>query len=125
MKSNAKNTPQLTFETQLQSVPVRNERVRITRPEDNAGALIVEVDLSYRGIVGLLSRLFHPRKSKKFQLEGLAREIYERIDGRRSLEQFIDDLMAGHKLTFFEARALIVQYLKILMERGLIVIAAP
>ena len=116
--------PPLSFETQLKTVPYRNERVRLTRPEGNPDALIVEADLAYNGVVKLLAGLLKPKKSKKYQLEGLARECYERIDGHRTVEQFIDELMAEHKLTFFEARALIAQYLKGLMERGLIVIAS-
>jgi hypothetical protein len=124
MKSNRKPPP-LNFETQLKTIPYRNERVRITQPEDGTGALVVEAELAYHGMTKLLAGLLKAKTSKKYRLEGLARECYERIDGHRTVEQFVDEFMAEHKLTFFEARALIAQYLKSLMERGLIIIAAP
>jgi hypothetical protein len=113
----------LDFETQLHCVPVRNAGVRASVSDRDPGALIVEVRLRYGGLLGVAARLVRARRARRYELAGIARELYEALDGKRTLEDFIDELSARDKLTFFEARALLVQYLKDLMQRGLVVIA--
>ena len=114
----------LNFETQLRSVPVRNENVRLEPSDTHPEVLIAEVTLKYRGLLALAKALFNARKVKKIALTGLTRELYEKLDGKITVEDLIDHLMEAEKLTFFESRALVVEYLKGLMKRGLIVVAA-
>lgn len=115
-------TTEIDFETQLQTVPVRNARLKLSRDEKHADALIVEVELRYRGMSGLIAPLVKARNSKRYELVGLSRELFERLDGKLRVEDLIDSLSQADKLTFFEARALVTLYLKDLMQRGLIVI---
>ncbi|MDT8391936.1 MAG: hypothetical protein RRC34_15655 [Lentisphaeria bacterium] len=117
-----KAKPQLDFETQLQAIPVRNESVNMTTDDDKPDALTAEVRLKYRGVMKLLAKLTYARESRRFELTGLAREIFERIDGKLTVERLVLTLAADEKLTFFEARGLINHYLRDLMQRGLIVI---
>jgi hypothetical protein len=62
------------------------------------------------------------RDYKRFHLDAIGREVYESIDGKKSFEELIDLFSESHKLTFFESRALLMQYVEILMKRGLVVI---
>lgn len=110
----------LALSQQLSSVPVRNESVSIAKDED--GDLVVEVKLLYTGLLRVASILLKMRKTKRFVLEGLGLQIYESIDGEKSFEDLIDGFAAEHKLTFFEARALLMQYMQILMKNGLVAI---
>jgi len=114
--------PQLDFETQLHCVPVRNEGVTAIVPESDPEVLIVEVRLRYGGLLGVAARLFKSRRMRRYELAGLARELYGKVDGRRTLEDLVVELSADEKLAFLEARALLVHYLKDLMQRGLVVI---
>ena len=115
----------IDFETQLQTIPYRNEGVEVAHPEDGSDALIVSVALRYRGLAKYLSPVLGARRSRKYRLMGVSRVVYESIDGHRTVESLIDELAANHKLTFLEARSLMAQYLKMLMARGLIVIVRP
>ena len=114
----------LDFETQLHCVPVRNEGVKAYTPDHNPGALIVEVRLRYGGLLNLAAKILKTKRVRRYELAGLSRELYAKLDGKRTLEQLIMELASAEKLTFLEARALLVQYLKDLMQRGLVVIAA-
>ena len=114
----------LDFETQLHCVPVRNQGVTTVTPENNPGVLVVEVRLRYTGLLALAARLFKTRRVRRYELAGLSRELYEKLDGKRTLEDLVNELAIEDKLTFFEARALMVQYLKDLMQRGLAVVTA-
>ena len=116
--------PHLDFETQLHCVPVRNEGVTTVAPDGDPAVLIVEVRLRYRGVSGLAARLFKTRRVRRYELAGLSRELYGKLDGKRTLEDLIVELSTEDKLTFLEARALLVHYLKDLMQRGMVVIVA-
>lgn len=111
----------LRLDEQLSSVPVKNESVKIGAAGDG-DLLLVEVELRYSGWLRLLSKLLRPNRRKRFRLEGVGRQVYESIDGRKSFEELIDEFAGPHKLTFFESRALLMHYIEILMKRGLILI---
>ena len=117
-------SPHLDFETQLHCVPVRNQGVTIVTPEYNPGVLIVEVRLRYTGLLSLAARFFKTKRMRRYELAGLARSLYEKLDGIRSIVDLVNELAIEDKLTFFEARALLIQYLKDLMQRGLAVVTA-
>lgn len=110
------------FETQLHAAPIRNRSVTVL-PSSTPDRLVVVVDLKYTGFTALLARPLRARKRKKYQLDGLGLELYNQLDGQRTVENLIDDLIPRYKLTFFEARALTLTYLRTLTDRGLIVMA--
>ena len=114
--------PSLDFDTQLHAIPVRNEKLEITPSDRNPDALIVGVALRYRGLLGVVARYVRARERKRYELTGISRELFERLDGKRSVEELIDWLCEQDQLTFLEGRALVLQYLRDLMRRGLVVI---
>jgi hypothetical protein len=113
----------LDFETQLHRVPIRNEKLKQSVSGQNGECLLVEVELRYNRALQVLANWVNARKTKRYELAGLSRDVFERVDGKTSVEQLIDWLCERELLTFLEGRALIVHYLKDLMRRGLIVIA--
>lgn len=110
------------FTTQLSATPVRNAAVKVTA-ESDADHLVVAVDLKYTGSSKLFAGLLKTKKQKQYELEGLGLELYNRFDGNCAVEELIDELIERYKLTFFEARALVLTYLRMLTDRGLIVMA--
>ena len=110
------------FETQLHAAPVRNAAVTVVSSAD-ADRLVVAVDLKYTGLRRLLARRLKARRRKQYELEGLGLELYQQLDGHRSVADLIEQLAGRYKLTFFEARALVLTYLRTLTDRGLVVMA--
>jgi len=101
---------------------VRNAAAKRLASSD-AGRLVVAVDLKYKGSSSLLARLLRTKKQKQYELEGLGLELYSRFDGKCTVEDLVDELIERYKLTFFEARAMVLTYLRMLTDRGLIVMA--
>ena len=112
--------PEMDFNSQLKSVPIRNAKVRAVSAK--ADSAVFEVDLKYNRLLYPFAMLLGMRKSRKYELYGLSLELYRTLDGTRSTENLIDELAERFKLTFFESRALVTSYLSMLMRRGLIVI---
>lgn len=109
----------------LRAVPVRNRHV-FPSPGPNPGELTVEVELTYKNaVLRFLRDLFGLSSRKKFVLDRIGAAFYESIDGKKNLEALADDFAAREKLTFFEARALVGQYLQTLTKRGLVVATMP
>jgi hypothetical protein len=106
---------------QLASIPMRNEKAGAV-PGDEPGTLVVEIELRYSGLMSFVSKALKLVDRKRYILDGVGKQVYESIDGMKSFETLIDDFAAHHKLTFFEARALLMQYIKILMNKGIVVI---
>ena len=95
------------FRQALQAVPVRNAHVRATPLPEDPQRLEVEVELLYRTPVQrFLRRLLR---------------AYGMIDGRKTYGELVDEFAAAEKLTFFESRALLGQFLQHLARRGLVV----
>jgi len=112
------------FRHSLRAVPVRNLGVKVL-PSENAAELHLEVTLMFGTGLGFVRALLRAPKTCCYILEGVGREVYESIDGEQNFEQLIDRFAQRHKLTFFESRALLAQYLQILTKKGLIVALMP
>ena len=113
------------FRQALQAVPVRNRHVFVAAGP-NPGELSLEVELVYKSAVLRFFRdLFGLSSRKKYVLDRVGAAFYESIDGKRNLEALADDFAAREKLTFFEARALVGQYLQTLTKKGLVVATMP
>lgn len=110
------------FETQLNSIPIRNHNVEIISSEKDPDIMIVQVTLKYSGPLKLAKQFLKLKNFRRFELGGLSRVLYEKLDGKINVEDLILWIQDEEKLTFFEARALMVQYLSDLMRRGLVVV---
>ena len=116
----ARTKQKLTLRHQLASIPMRNPQLKAS-PGETPGSLLIEQKLVYTGIGKILSKSLLVRKQKRYLLDGIGAAIYQGIDGKKTLEQLIDEFADENKLTFFESRALLLEYLRTLMKRGLVV----
>lgn len=112
--------PTIAFRQQLDSVPLRNRRARVEREAD--GTLAVTVDLSYPAWMKPFRAWLHLRPTARYRLDRIGTEVYDSIDGVATFEALVDQFAARHQLTFFESRALMMNYFQLLMKRGMIVI---
>ncbi len=115
--------PSIDFAQQLHTIPVRNSQAVVMASERSPGAILVEVQLRYTGLLRFVARWVHARQRKRYELSGLSREMFEMVDGVVTVEHLIDWLCEQDRLTFLEGRALVVHYLRDLMKRGLIVMS--
>lgn len=116
--------PSLDYEQQLHTIPVRNVQAVVMASERAPEAILVEVQLRYAGLLRFIAKWVHARQRKRYELSGLSREMFERVDGKQTVEQLTDWLCEQERLTFLEGRALVMLYLRDLMRRGLIVMLA-
>ena len=114
--------PKAGFRQHLESVPRRCPPLRQERRD---GVLRLELEVSYGGILGLFQGIMQVKRQKPYDLDGLALEVYDAIDGQRTIENLIDAFAERHHLTFFEGRALITRFLQILEKRDLIDVDLP
>jgi hypothetical protein len=112
----------LEFGEQMSSILIRNEKVKVC-PSTDGKSLVLEIGLRHAGFMLLMHKLFRLRDRKQYALDAVGRQVYESIDGKKAFEQLIDEFGERYKLTFFESRALLMQYIKMLMSRGLVVVA--
>ena len=108
------------FRQSLEAVPTRNAAVKV-RNTGNPDELEVEVGLKYESMgLRIMRSLLKPASTKRYLLDKIGKRVYESIDGKKNFGQLIDEFAAAQKLTFFESRALLGQYMTTLAKRGLI-----
>ena len=112
------------FREALKAVPVRNAHVKAAPLPEDPLRLEVEVELLYRTPVQrFLRRILKASPTKRYRLDRLGTRVYNMIDGRKTYGELVDEFAAAEKLTFFESRALLGQFLQHLSRRGLVVAA--
>ncbi len=112
--------PALTPLAELDLAVLRNAKARIV--EDAPHRLILEVDIVYPGWLGPLPRLLKAKRQRKVLLDGMALQLWRRIDDRMTLGAHMDWLAADQQLGFNEARLLVLQFLRNLSQQGLVVL---
>jgi hypothetical protein len=100
--------------------PYRNRAVK-TETQDGVTRITVKKRRP-RYLVPPISWVIRPRLESRVEIEGLGIEILEYCDGRRTVENIVDEFAGLHALTFHESRVSVTTYLKALVQRGVIVL---
>jgi hypothetical protein len=104
----------------LAATPVRNAAVR-EEPRD--AALVLFVPLRQRWwTAGPVRWLLPLRRERGVALDTLGREVWSACDGERNIEALVAEFADRHRLGFHEARLTVGQFLRMLVERKLLVI---
>ncbi len=102
----------------LDVIPVVNSAVRVEL--QTAGALLW-VPIRRRWWMGApLSWVLPFREEKGIALDGLGRQVLEACDGTATVERVVEDFAKRHRLRFHEARQSVLTFLKMLLERKVI-----
>ncbi len=108
----------LSQEAILRAVPHRNRAVQVEPREEG---LLLSVPLRrVWWAPGIVRWLFRISEVRSVQLDALGSHVLSFINGRRSVEKVIEKMMREYNLSFYEARISVLQFLKMLTERGLI-----
>ena len=104
----------------LSAVPVRNAAV--TSERDTSG-LVLHVPLQRRWWMDKPFCFFFPvRTRRNFALDGLGEEVWQACNGVDCLEAIIDAFAKRHRIRFHDARLGVVSFLRMLIERKLVVL---
>jgi hypothetical protein len=75
-----------------------------------------------RYLVPPLSWVFQPRTETVVELDALGCEVLALCDDHRTVEAIIDAFATRHRLTFHESRVSVTNYIRSLVQRGVLVI---
>ena len=113
---------QVTRSEALDSKPVKNNQIAEGRSD--SGEIVIHYPVTMRPwIAGLVKRLGGPSErtlTKQLQLDKLGTEVWELIDGRRSVRRIIQLFADHHRLQIREAEVAVTQFIRQLGQHGLI-----
>lgn len=106
----------------LESTPVKNNDVTVTRLESGDVLLTYPVEMRpwIAGMAKWLGRSADPVQEKKVQLDLLGTSVWDQVDGKRSIREIIKKFVRKHQLHPKEAEVAVTQFLRSLGKRGLI-----
>jgi hypothetical protein len=112
----------LAFERHLHALILPNRAVK-EEPGTSSGECVLVVPVNYnRPGLKLLAKALKASAEKRYILDGTGLQVYRMIGDGMPFEELVDRFAAAHLLSFFEARAFLMDYLRTLVERGIVVI---
>lgn len=115
---------QLTFEQQLSGLVCANENAGIDAEGEHFIRLKVQLKLGLTARI--IQHLFPVRNYRKYLLTGFSCTLYRMIREKPvRVRELIRYLADREKLSFFEARNLVLSYVGLLMRRGLAAVELP
>lgn len=114
----------ISWKDSLTVIPLRNHAAAVHISDKGRVQLRVPRTLP-RFMVPPLTWVVAPRREKSFELDAVGSELWRACDGTSTVEDIADWFADRHKLTFHEARIAVNNYLKLLVERGGMVLAQP
>lgn len=113
---------QASYERLLTLVPGANRAVR----EQSLGqSLVLWVPIRRRWWTRALAWCLPLRSEKGVALDRVGSQVWCLCDGQRDVEQIIEAFADQHRLRFHESRVSVLAFLKSLVSRNLLVLAAP
>lgn len=107
----------------LAAVPIRNEAAEVSRGAEEVRIRVaLERPAWLRGPLRFLMRFRAHRSSR---LTGPGLDVWTMCDGKCTTEQLVDRFARENRLTFHESRVAVGEYLKSLVQRGVIVMSVP
>jgi hypothetical protein len=107
----------------LKGVPHRNNAAKL---EELSDGVLVTIPLAKRWwLRPPITWIFAVSPNRRVQLDAMGAWVLERCDGRCRIEELIEQVMERYKLSFQEARGAVLQFMKMLTERGIIAVVPP
>jgi hypothetical protein len=114
--------PRLSRAAALECRPAKS--LHITESRLDSGDVILEYPLTVRPWLAAVSRrLGGPQdivQTKKLQLDAMGTEVWDLIDGDRSVRRIIQTFAKAHRLDNKEAEVSVTSFIRELGQRGLI-----
>jgi hypothetical protein len=107
----------------LRAVPHVNQAMEAHHRSDGSALVSVPIPRP-KFLVPPLSWILPFSPYRRVELEPVGSGVLRMCDGRRTVEAIVEEFAAGHKLSFREAQLAVTQFLRQLMQRGLVVIVS-
>jgi hypothetical protein len=106
----------------LEARPLRNQAARL---ETSGRGVVVYVRQQRPPALARppLSWIVPYREESCSTLDALGTEVWNLCDGRRTVESIVDTFKDCHGLSFHEARVAVTEYLRVLVQRGVLAVA--
>jgi len=114
--------PRIIKQTALAAIPVQNSEV--TAVTLASGQILIRYPVTLRPWLAKWFRRFKgasPQiRSRKIELDPIGTDVWQMIDGKRTVQEIIDEFAQIHQLPTAESESAITQFLRDLGKRGLI-----
>jgi hypothetical protein len=104
----------------LDAIPVRNRTVVVESRSDREAVLSVPLRKKWY-MKPPFTVVFPFSTKRRVALDQLGLEVWDHCDGRSTTEKIVETFAAKHTLTFHESRISVMMFLKLLTQRGMLV----
>lgn len=112
--------PGETWKAMMLATPRRNEAAAV---EEMDSTIVISVRTRRpRWLVPPVTWIVRTPQRRRLVLDGIGARVWGLCDGTRTVEGVIDAFAAAYRLSFHEARASVVEYVKGLVRRGALAI---
>lgn len=115
--------PEVLMSTQMRSIPALNAAVKVQ--ELNGGRKLLIAPLDHRGWTLIVKRIFPVRSVRKIEIDRLSAELLKQCDGNTTVGEIIERHQARWKLSFFEARGMVLEFLKQMVRNRILLLVVP
>ena len=120
-----KKKPEKTFprEELLRLKPVRNPYLKWKKSE--TGEVVITLELKKTKRTSFLSKLFPTPKEKRISLDKIGTFVWDRCDGKHTVEQIAKELQDEYKMMRQEAEISLTSFLQQLSKKRFIGVLIP
>jgi hypothetical protein len=112
----------LSLDELLAAIPIRN--AELTSTTEGEDRIVLRVPIRKKWYTSApFTWIFPFRTHRAVELDPLGCQVWAACDGINSIERIIEQFSATNHLSFHEARLGVLEFLKSLTRRGIIVIA--
>lgn len=111
----------LTGSDMLEGIPHVNQKAKISRGKD---AVLIEIPTRRPGyLVPPISWIIKFHGTRSVSLDQIGVDLLDLCDGKRTVENIIEEFAIENKLSFREAQLPVTQFLTSLTEHGILAVA--
>jgi len=105
----------------LQSRPVQNVSMELERLHKSDGGAVVSVPMRRPAwLMPPLSWLVPFSSHRRVRLDRIGLSVLDLCDGRRTVENIVEQFASANKLSYREAQLPVTQFVQMLLARGLV-----
>jgi hypothetical protein len=106
----------------LHGVPYANRAMKV---EAYSGGVVVTVPMKRPGWTRLVKWLVPLSQERRVELDAVGTWVLQLCDGRRTVEDVIEQVGEKYHLSFQEARVAVLQFMRMLVDRGIVAVILP
>lgn len=118
------SAPAATWRRMLEAIPVRNRAAReLNRTPDGGAVLAIPTKPKRWYAIPPVRWVVRVPEHRELHLDPVGTALWDRCDGKHTVEDLVDFFAVQNSLTFHESRVSVTTYLRSLLQRGAIAMA--